>query len=231
MRRVALIGDGPYVEVIIKGLKEEVFFVRLIVDKGSDREIEMAPVDELFRIDLRSDEALKNLSFLDGELLIVITQNIKEDLFLTLTLRSLYPNHKIYSVSTNDKEARKLKMAGANEVIDMYHVSTHRIENLLHKPIATGLLDTFLSQNSPIEFREIEVEEGSRLDGVKLSEVDLSSFDLLLLGLIDRELGEHFTFITTGYDHQIDADDMLVCIGKKEALDQFTEMYTKRRVV
>ncbi len=146
------------------------------------------------------------------------------NVFLTLTLRALYPQATIYAVSSSVHVTQKLKMAGASRVIDMYHVSATRIHNILKKPVATKLIDSFITSDSDISFREIVIPEGSWLHGKMADEVDFSRFGILLIGLVDRELGEKFIFVTTGLKHKLDSGDVLVCMGYKKDLDRFEKI-------
>ena len=44
---------------------------------------------------------------------------------------------------------------------------------------------------------------------------------MILLGVVDRELGDEFIFATTGTDHKLDSGDVLVVIGPAEEIEKF----------
>jgi voltage-gated potassium channel len=109
-------------------------------------------------------------------------------------------------------------------VIDIYKISANRIHNILNKPVATKLLDSFLSHEGHISYKEIHIPIGSSIDGVKIDDIDFSSYGILLVGIIDVELSHKFIFVTTSeINHKIDAGDVIVCIGHNDDLDKFEQ--------
>jgi voltage-gated potassium channel len=60
-------------------------------------------------------------------------------------------------------------------------------------------------------------------------DLDLAPYGILLIGMIDEEMGHTFVFITTGINHRIDAGDTLVCMGPKDKLNMFEKMLQKEK--
>ena len=60
-------------------------------------------------------------------------------------------------------------------------------------------------------------------------DIDLSVYGVLLVGMIDEELGHHFMFITAGVNHKLDSGDTIVCIGKYKELEAFEKCIEKRK--
>jgi voltage-gated potassium channel len=119
-------------------------------------------------------------------------------------------------------------MAGANKVIDLYEVSANKIHNILNRPIATQLLEEFVVHKNGIGFKELLIPSNSFLNGLMTDDIDLSTYGVLLVGLIDEERGHHFEFITAGINHKLDSGDTLVCIGKEEKLQAFEQHIKKK---
>jgi len=143
-------------------------------------------------------------------------------------LRSLFKESYILAISDSIHATKKLKMAGADKVVDLYEVSANKIYNILHRPVSTKVLEGIVLDRDSVTFREIVIPEGSYLHGRQTDEVDFSQHGILLIGMIDEELGHTFVFITTGINHKMDVGDTLVCIGHKEQLDLFVEKIKKR---
>jgi len=74
----------------------------------------------------------------------------------------------------------------------------------------------------------MEIPEGSFLDGKKLEEVNFSSYDVLLVGMVDMELGRGFEFVTAGHEHQLDSGDIIVCMGEIEKLRIFKKIIKRK---
>jgi voltage-gated potassium channel len=121
-------------------------------------------------------------------------------------------------------------MAGANEVIDIYQVSANRIHNIFEKPIATKLIENFISTDHEISFKEFTIPKNSFLHGAVINEVDFNKFGLIFTGMIDRELGDEFIFAATNINHKLDSGDIIICIGKDEDLAKF-EKYLHKDIV
>ena len=80
-------------------------------------------------------------------------------------------------------------MAGANKVIDLYEVSANKIHNILNRPIVTKLLEEFVIHKNGIGFKEMIIPHDSFLVGMMTDTIDFSPFGVLLVGMIDEELG------------------------------------------
>jgi len=74
------------------------------------------------------------------------------------------------------------------------------------------------------------IPPNSFLDGQMAESIDFSSFDVLLVGMIDEELGHSFVFVTAGIEHKLDSGDTIVCLGEKEKLDAFEILIKKKEV-
>jgi voltage-gated potassium channel len=118
-------------------------------------------------------------------------------------------------------------MAGANKVIDMYEVSANKIHNILNRPVATQLLEEFVVHKKGIGFKEFVIPSKSFLHGLMTDDIDLSRYGVLLVGMIDEELGNDFIFVTAGVNHKLDSGDTIVCIAEQENLKNFEEIIKK----
>lgn len=172
-------------------------------------------------IDVTNDDELEPLGIKTSDYIICVMDDEHLNVFLTLSLRSMCPKNEIISISHSIYATQKLKMAGASKVIDLYQVSANRIHSIFKKPIATKVLDSFISTSYEISFGEFTVPKGSCLDGVILENFDFSQFNIILIGVLDWELGDEFIFATTNIAHKLDADDIIVCIGNNNDLQEF----------
>ncbi|WP_456433445.1 potassium channel family protein [Nitratifractor sp.] len=175
-------------------------------------------------VDVTDDEALATLPVEEGDRLVCVMDDDHLNVFLVLSLRALFPHNEILALSDSIHATRKLKMAGADQVIDLYAVSATRIHNILSKPLATRFIEGFLDANHKYSFREITIPEGSFLHGRRLDSVDFRRYGVIFIGMIDVELGNSFIFVTTGLEHKLDAGDIIVCIGHDEDLDRFERL-------
>jgi len=224
-RQAFLFGYGRQGRSLAKSLRTDHF--RLHIIESTPEYYEKAKSDnflDVILVDVTSDAELEALHIDDESYIVCVMEDEHLNVFLTLSLRALYPNATIVAISDSIYTTHKLKMAGANKIIDIYKVSAYRIHNMLVRPVATKLLDSFISDDSKISFREMLIPEGSFLDGKMIDEIHFNEYGVLLVGMLDVELSNKFIFITSGIDHKLDSGDTIVCMGYNEDLEKFSTL-------
>jgi len=174
-------------------------------------------------LDITDDVALEKLPIEDNDYLICVMDDHHLNVFLTLSLHALFPQAVVVALSDSPHTTQKLKMAGASKIIDLYQVSANRIHNILHKPVATKLVEQLLSSDEDFSFKEMTIPKGSSLDGIMVDDFDFTQHGVILVGMIDKRLSNQFIFITSGLENRFDIGDTLVCIGYNKDLKQFEE--------
>ncbi|MEA3289489.1 MAG: NAD-binding protein [Campylobacterota bacterium] len=191
--------------------------------------------EKLFTQAKKDNFEAKQLSLMDDQNLIDIgiqNKNIKAffclsddkniNLFVTLSVRNLNKDLKIISISFTKEDNDTILLAGANKVINPHEIGALRISRLLHKPLILNMLDNILFSESNIEVEEITIKEGSLFDGVFFKDINLASkFNLIVLGIQDKEISDKFIFHSSGQNHKIDHGDTLVVLGYSNDLRKF----------
>jgi len=227
-KSILLFGYGNHGKFIAKGLVDDGFEVSIIESNETfyTQAIEDG-FEQTLKVDVTKDEDLEALHPELYTQLVCVMDNEHLNVFLTLSLRSLFKESYILAISDSMHTTKKLQMAGANKVIDMYEVSANKIHNILNRPVATQLLEEFVTHKNGIGFREYIIPNESFLHGLMTDDIDLSKYGVLLVGMIDEELGNHFSFITAGINHKLDSGDTIVCIGEAKKLDSFESLIGK----
>jgi len=174
-------------------------------------------------LDVTDDIDLEELPVKDNDYLICVMDDHYLNVFLTLSLHALFPKAIVVALSDSPHTTQKLKMAGASKIIDLYQVSANRIHNILHKPVATKLVERLLSSDEDFSFKEMEIPKGSSLDGVMVDDFDFTYHGVILVGMIDKRLSNQFIFITSGLENRFDVGDTIVCIGYNADLEKFED--------
>ena len=229
--KIVIFGYGNHGKFIARGLASDGFDITIVEsDKKFYEDAQNNGYKKLFFVDVTKDSDLKKLELDSFTQLVCVMDDEHLNVFLTLSLRSLYAESYILSISDSLNVTKKLKMAGANKVIDLYEVSANKIYNILDRPIATKLLENFVNNKDGITFKEILIPEKSFLDGMMAEDVDFSSYNVLLVGMIDEELSHAFVFVTAGIAHKLDTGDTIVCLGKKDKLEAFEKLIQHKEV-
>ena len=229
-KKILLFGYGNHGRSIAKSLKDDGFYVDIVVSiEENEQNFLKHEFENMYRIDITDDDELEKLSIDSYAKIVCVMDDEHHNVFLTLSLKSLYKNAFIIAISDSIYTTQKLKMAGADNVIDLYEVSANRVHNILTKPTATRILDGFLNHQKGIHFKEIFIPKDSFLDGKNTNDLDISKYNILLVGMVDQELGSDFIFITTGINHKLDSGDTIVCLGTVDSLDLFTQIVAQNK--
>lgn len=180
--------------------------------------------------DLSDDESLLKIG-IGGEVtdFFCVTDDDGINLFVTLSVRALSDDINILARASDANSKRKLVLAGANETIDFNEIGATRAFHLLKRPTALEFIDSVVyAEKAPnkmghgIEIAEIEVEKNSAVDQKFLFDLDIAnSYDIILLGLMDKQISKRFIFNVNSFNHKIDVGDVLVVMGRRAELARF----------
>lgn len=117
---------------------------------------------------------------------------------------------------------KKMILAGANRTISPYEVGALKAYRIIDKPKVSKVLSLFSLQSNKLSMNEIAVPKGSILDGAYYKDISVfKEFDLIFLGMLDKELGEKFIFFSEGINHKFDYHDILIVLGSKSNIKKF----------
>jgi voltage-gated potassium channel len=145
-----------------------------------------------------------------------------DNVYVVLTARDLNPDLHIVARAAEEQAESKLIRAGANRVVAPTIIGGHRMAMALTKPAVGDFLDSVTANDLELGFEQLEVEPGSSLIGLRLSETNIrSKLDIVIVS-IRRSDGE-VVFNPAG-DAKIELGDMLIAIGRGEALAKLTTL-------
>jgi len=154
--------------------------------------------------------------------LFCLHNDFNKNLFVTLSARNLNKELQIISLASTNNDAIKLKLAGATNTINPYETAAVNIFRKIHRPISLKILDDILYSNSDLIIEEIYIKEDSILNGVYFKTTKIfKEYNLVLLGLQDKEITNNFIFTSRGINHKIDYKDTIVVLGKKQDIKEF----------
>ncbi len=178
---------------------------------------------EVFNYELMDDEELIEIGINENvKAFFCVSKSEQNNLFVTLSVRNLNKKIKIISSAKTKEDNQKMILAGATKVINPYEIGALRIIKLLHKPLVLDVLDDILFGSSDLNIAEFTVSKTSKLNSKYLNEFDFSrEFNILIIGVADKELSDKFIFNAKGINHKIDEGDTLVAMGYSKDLEKF----------
>ena len=185
----------------------------LVAEKGFDSRV----------IDFRNDDALRSIGIgTDVDTLFCFYPQDFDNVFLTISARAIDKDITIVAIVDDPESAEKLLAAGANKIIDPYEICGRKTHEMLTKPDITNILDHTVFGRHDLKIAQIEIPKGSCLENTKASVLRLNEkYNLILIGVVDRELGEQLHFAIGEKEHCLDAGDILVVMGPAREIKAF----------
>ncbi len=218
---IFIFGYDSFGKHLYKHLSKLGHEIKVVVNKLEYNEHlheEVAPI----AINIKHNEDIRSLNINPQKDIIYCAMNkTAYNLFLVLTLKTLYKNINIIAISNSYENARKLKYAGASNVIDLYEATSRRFVNVLTKPAVTKAVDEIIYKENDLKMAEIVLPKDSALEAKLLSEIDFKSHGIVLIAIIDKERGNELAFVDKRVDHKLDAGDTLVVVARKDDFERF----------
>ncbi len=169
-------------------------------------------------LDLTKKEALVKVGITNGvETLFCMHHEYNRNLFVTLAARHMDKKLTIISRSPILNDELKMKLAGANHVVNPYDLGAHRIFRLIRKPMVFDLLDNMIFSNIDIKIDEVKIDENSTIVGVDFQKLTLEEeYNIVLLGVQSGARAGKFYYNTHKIYRKIRAKDTLVVTGSEK---------------
>ncbi len=140
-----------------------------------------------------------------------------ENVFITLTARSLNPNIYIIARANYEDSEPKLISAGANRTMMPYHISGKRIVTMLVRPSVADFLDEVVHAGGlELFLEEVHVQPGSALAGKTISEAQVRNQIGVTVLACRTQAGEFDTRI--GPETTLQPGGLLIVLGTREQL-------------
>ena len=144
------------------------------------------------------------------------------NVFVALSARALNPDIFLIARSNSPSSEHKLRIAGANQVINPYLIAGNRMAAQLSHPNVMEFLDVVMRRGDlELHIEEISVTATSSLAGKTLLEWQVRGETGVNVLAVHRPDGRMFTDL--GDDFTMHAGDALICLGTPEQLTTLTQ--------
>ena len=217
-------GYGRMGAVIARELHEKNYpFVVVEIDQDKIDKISALGYQSILG-DATIEKTLEEAGIHKAAGIVVCLNNDPDNLFVTLTARSL--NHDAFLVSRcsqiNNKQ--KLIQAGANKVVNPYTAGGHKMAELLISPELEDTVSLSLKQGIvDLAIDEVNLTNLNSFHGVKIKDSTIrEEFNLIIVGLVN---GDGSYEINPDPELLLSADHTVMIMGQKRQLEQFKDKF------
>ncbi|MDD3342409.1 MAG: NAD-binding protein [Sulfurospirillaceae bacterium] len=142
-----------------------------------------------------------------------------KNVFLILSVKALDPTLHVIAITHTKDTIHKLEIAGASTILDPYQISGKKIYKLITQPEVMNVIDATVFGYHDLNMEQITITKNSLLNQCMINDIyPNDAYNLLIVGIHDKELKKEFIFITEGFNHKLDTGDVLVVIGQTEEI-------------
>ena len=216
-------GYGRMGAVIAKELKEK--NQNFLIIENNERKVEEI-VDKgmlCLQGDATSDDTLLSANIDKASGVAVVLDTDQDNLFVTMTIKTKYPDIFLLSRCAKEDNQSKLIRAGANKVINPYISGGHRMAEILIKPQVEDSISVISPKNSKMNLTidEICLSGVDKYDGVTIKESGIrNKYGVSVVGIMDDKGN---STINPSSDELLASDQTIILIGEVEKMDKFKE--------
>jgi voltage-gated potassium channel len=197
----------------------------VVVDNNEDR-IEMVIKSGMLGVlaDSTRDESLRGVRIDRARGLVAALASDADNLFLTLSAKTLNPKLTVATRANEDESAAKLRRAGADAVVSPYVFTGSRLAQSIIRPHVTQFLDhAMLDPTVDMGIEQFRIDEGSSFSNRPLHDLKelRNQYGVSVLA-IRRGQGE--MIFNPDANEQVKCGDFLIVMGKSSSLQQLEKV-------
>jgi len=163
-----------------------------------------------------NDEALKEAGIMNAKSLVAALGSDADNLYVTLSAKSLNPDIFVVARVDNEESEAKLKRAGADRTMSPYGVGGRRLAMMTLKPLVVDFVDTTMDrQGHEFTLEDVKIVKGSSIDGITLKE-SLRRISGAHILAIKKKSGHLIT--NPSLETILESGDELVLMGTRDQL-------------
>lgn len=163
-----------------------------------------------------SDEALKEAGIMNAKNLVAALGSDADNLYVTLSAKSLRPDIFVVARIDNEESEAKLKRAGADRTMSPYGIGGRRLAMMTIKPLVVDFVDTTMDRHGhEFTLEDVKIVAGSPMEGITVKESLHRSGGAHILA-IKKKNGRLIT--NPAMETVLEADDELVLMGTHDQL-------------
>jgi voltage-gated potassium channel len=182
--------------------------------------------DLLIEGDATEDEDLMRAGLERALGIVVASDDDADNLYVTLSARSVRPDLQIVARASDEDAEKKLKLAGADRVVMPYTAAGRTMANLVLKPQVMSFLDAVTTAAGPdLHMAEIAMHETCENAGKTIREIRVRHETGAIIVALRKRDGSFDT--TPEPDTVIEPGDVIVGVGTTEELQRLEDLFAR----
>jgi voltage-gated potassium channel len=162
------------------------------------------------------ESVMESAGIASASAIVVATGSDADNVYITLSARERNPKILIYARGDSDAGLRRLRLAGADQVVAAYQWAGMRIAASILRPSVVDFLQLSVpGRESEVDLEEIRITRESPAAGMTVAAVEQNNPRLRVVAMKRKD--QRLEMIPAP-DTRIEADDLLVVIGESESL-------------
>jgi voltage-gated potassium channel len=162
--------------------------------------------------------------------LVASSDSDSDNVYITLSARAARPELLVVARASNADAVKKLRIAGAERVVQPYAAAGRVMANLMLKPQVTAFIDVVTSSaGADLRFEELEVPADSLQTGQTIGELRIRGNTGAVIVAVRKRDGHFET--TPDPDLPLEAGDVMIAAGTAEELRALDELFRSAEAV
>src|SRR5205814_827867 len=176
------------------------------------------------------DENLADAGLARAKGLVVASDDDADNLYITLSARATRPDLLIVARASDEEAAKKLRLAGADRIVEPYLAAGRVMANLVLKPQVTAFVDVMTGgSGDDFRFEEIEVLRSCGHAGETIGDLKVHTRTGAYIVALRKLDGSFDT--TPGPDAVLQEGDVVVAVGTSEELRAVEHIFAPQQAV
>jgi len=193
----------------------------VVIEKDLEK-IELLLQDDVVFIegDATHDEVLIDAGIETATTLIGVLRDDQDNLFLTISARSIKPDLFILTRATQPRSIPKMEKAGADKVMNPYEAAGTKLARQAMAPGVVDFFELILNRgNLDLALETVSIASGSQAEGKSMMDLDIrNNFDIIVTA-VEQKTGE--ANFNPDPNYKFSANDKLIALGTVENLARF----------
>lgn len=219
--KIALVfGYNQYGFEIAQNLKDTYEHVQVYTQNKEETQSEEFDV-KLFDLSDNWSDLEKSVD-IENSIVFCSLEDSAENIFLTISLRAYFSELSIIAIASNNENAHKLKMAGANKVIPVVETTADIITNILELPVSNKVLQSILFEKTDLKIAQVKITSDCTIKDEEIQSIEWSRYQgIIVVSLMHKDMHNEFIYSSKVKHHILQDGDTLIVVGYEKDLEDF----------